>query len=60
MPDMTGKLGLTVVWKERASRVWEMWDTILQFFQDAGSKITALAEYEGAIFNEDGLDVSSI
>ena len=31
-----------------------------KFFQDAGAKIIALAEYEGAIQNEDGLDVDAV
>jgi glutamate dehydrogenase (NAD(P)+) len=31
-----------------------------KFFQDAGSKIIGLAEYEGAIYNEDGLDVDEV
>ena len=30
------------------------------FFQQAGAKILALAEYEGAIYNEDGLDVNEV
>lgn len=31
-----------------------------KFFQDAGAKITALAEYEGAIWNDAGLDVDAV
>ena len=31
-----------------------------KFFQDAGAKIVALAEYEGAIGNKDGLDVDEV
>src|SRR5690606_11330177 len=31
-----------------------------KFFQDAGAKIIGLAEYEGAIWNADGLDVESV
>jgi glutamate dehydrogenase (NAD(P)+) len=31
-----------------------------KFFQDAGAKIIGLAEYEGAIYNEDGLDVDEV
>ena len=30
------------------------------FFQRAGAKIVALAEYEGSIYNEDGLDVDQV
>jgi glutamate dehydrogenase (NAD(P)+) len=30
------------------------------FFQRAGAKIVALAEYEGAIYNNDGLDVDAV
>lgn len=31
-----------------------------QFFQEAGAKIVGLAEYEGAIFNKNGLDVDKV
>ncbi len=31
-----------------------------KFFQDAGAKITALAEFEGAIWSNDGLDVDAV
>ncbi len=31
-----------------------------KFFQDAGAKIIALAEYEGAIWNREGLDVDAV
>jgi glutamate dehydrogenase (NAD(P)+) len=31
-----------------------------KFFQDAGAKITALAEYEGAIWSDEGLDVDAV
>lgn len=31
-----------------------------KFFQDAGAKIIALAEYEGAIWSNEGLDVDSV
>jgi glutamate dehydrogenase (NAD(P)+) len=31
-----------------------------KFFQDAGAKIIGLAEYEGAIWNTDGLDVDAV
>jgi glutamate dehydrogenase (NAD(P)+) len=31
-----------------------------KFFQDAGSKVIGLAEYEGAIYQEDGLDVDEV
>jgi glutamate dehydrogenase (NAD(P)+) len=31
-----------------------------KFFQDAGSKVIGLAEYEGAIYNEEGLDVDDV
>jgi glutamate dehydrogenase (NAD(P)+) len=31
-----------------------------KFFQDAGAKIIALAEYEGAIWSNDGLDVDAV
>lgn len=31
-----------------------------KFFQDAGAKIIALAEYEGAIWSTDGLDVDAV
>lgn len=31
-----------------------------KFFQEAGARIVALAEYEGAIYNTDGLDVDKV
>ena len=31
-----------------------------KFFQDAGAKIIGLAEYEGAIYNEEGLDIDDV
>src|SRR5215211_5960749 len=31
-----------------------------KFFQNAGARIIALAEYEGAIYNDNGLDVDSV
>jgi glutamate dehydrogenase (NAD(P)+) len=31
-----------------------------QFFQEAGAKIIGLAEYEGAIYNNDGLDIEAV
>ena len=31
-----------------------------KFFQDAGAKIVGLAEYEGAIYNEEGFDVDAV
>ena len=31
-----------------------------KFFQEHGAKITGLAEYEGAIYNHDGLDVDTV
>lgn len=31
-----------------------------KFFQEAGAKIVALAEYEGSIYNYDGLDVDAV
>ncbi|HKP32879.1 MAG TPA: Glu/Leu/Phe/Val dehydrogenase, partial [Chitinophagaceae bacterium] len=31
-----------------------------KFFQDAGAKIVGLAEYEGSIYNENGLDVDAV
>lgn len=31
-----------------------------KFFQEAGSKVVALAEFEGAIYNNDGLDIDAV
>lgn len=31
-----------------------------KFFQDAGAKIIALAEFEGAVWNDNGLDVNAV
>ena len=63
MPDMMEKLGLTVGVEGKRVVVQGLGNVgyhTAKFFQDAGSKITALAEYEGAIFNEGGLDVEAV
>jgi glutamate dehydrogenase (NAD(P)+) len=63
MPDMMEKLGLTVGVEGKRVIVQGLGNVgyhTAKFFQDAGSKITALAEYEGAIFNENGLDVEAV
>ena len=63
MPDMMEKLGLTVGVEGKRVIVQGLGNVgyhTAKFFQDAGSKITALAEYEGAIFNEGGLDVEAV
>jgi len=63
MPDMMGKLGLTVGVEGKRVIVQGLGNVgyhTAKFFQDAGSTITALAEYEGAIFSADGLDVDAV
>jgi glutamate dehydrogenase (NAD(P)+) len=63
MPDVMGKLKLTVGVEGKRVVVQGLGNVgyhSAKFFQDAGSKIIGLAEYEGAIYNEDGLDVDEV
>lgn len=63
MPDIMEKQGLTVGVAGKTVIVQGLGNVgyhSAKFFQDAGSKIIALAEYEGAIWNKDGLDVDAV
>ena len=63
MPDIMQKLGLTTGVEGKRVVVQGLGNVgyhSAKFFQDGGAKIIALAEYEGAIYNEDGLDVDAV
>lgn len=63
MEDVMKKLGLQVGVEGKRVVVQGLGNVgyhSAKFFQDAGAKITGLAEYEGAIWNKDGLDVDAV
>jgi len=63
MPDVMGKLGLSLGVEGKTVIVQGLGNVgyhTAKFFQDAGAKIIALAEYEGAICNQGGLDVDDV
>jgi glutamate dehydrogenase (NAD(P)+) len=63
MEDVMGKLGLPTGLQGKRIVVQGLGNVgyhAAKYFQDAGAKITALAEYEGAIYNEAGLDVHAV
>ncbi len=63
MPDIMSKLGLTTGVEGKKVIVQGLGNVgyhSAKFFQDGGAKIIALAEYEGAIYNLDGLDVDAV
>lgn len=63
MPDVMQKLGLTTGVEGKKVIVQGLGNVgyhAAKFFQNAGAKIIALAEYEGAIYNETGLDVDEV
>jgi glutamate dehydrogenase (NAD(P)+) len=63
MPEIMKKFGLVVGVEGKRVVVQGLGNVgyhSAKFFQDAGAKITGLAEYEGAIWNEDGLDVDEV
>ncbi|MBS4064310.1 MAG: Glu/Leu/Phe/Val dehydrogenase [Chitinophagaceae bacterium] len=63
MPDVMSKLGLTTGVEGKRVIVQGLGNVgyhSAKFFQDAGAKIVALAEYEGSIYNYDGLDVDAV
>ena len=62
-PDVMEKLGLTPGVKDKRVVVQGLGNVgyhSAKFFQDAGAKIVGLAEYEGAIWSNDGLDVDAV
>jgi glutamate dehydrogenase (NAD(P)+) len=63
MPDIMRKLGLTTGVEGKRVVVQGLGNVgyhTAKFFQDAGSNIIGLAEYEGAIYNEEGLDIDDV
>jgi glutamate dehydrogenase (NAD(P)+) len=63
MPDMMKKLGLTVGVEGKRVVVQGLGNVgyhSAKFFEEAGAIITGLAEYEGSISNEKGLDVDAV
>jgi len=63
MPDIMKKLGLTTGVEGKRVVVQGLGNVgyhTAKFFQDAGSKVIGLAEYEGAIYNEEGLDIDDV
>jgi glutamate dehydrogenase (NAD(P)+) len=63
MKDVMEKLGMTTGVEGKRIVVQGLGNVgyhAAKFFQNAGAKITALAEYEGAIYNEDGLNVDEV
>jgi glutamate dehydrogenase (NAD(P)+) len=63
MPDVMKKLGLETGVEGKRVIVQGLGNVgyhSAKFFQDGGAKIIALAEYEGAIYNEAGLDVDAV
>ncbi|HZI01697.1 MAG TPA: Glu/Leu/Phe/Val dehydrogenase [Flavisolibacter sp.] len=61
--DVMNKLGLPVGLEGKRIIVQGLGNVgyhAAKFFQNAGAKIVALAEYEGAIFNDNGLDVDEV
>jgi glutamate dehydrogenase (NAD(P)+) len=63
MPDVMQKLGLPVGVEDKNVIVQGLGNVgyhSAKFFQDAGAKIIALAEFEGAIWSKEGLDVDAV
>jgi len=63
MPDLMKKLGMTPGVEGKRIVVQGLGNVgyhTAKFFQDAGSKVVGLAEYEGAIYSEEGLDIDEV
>ncbi len=63
MEDVMKKLGLPVGVEGKTVVVQGLGNVgyhSAKFFQDAGAKVIGLAEYEGAIWNKDGLDIDEV
>ena len=63
MHDVMQKLGLTPGLEGKRIIVQGLGNVgyhAAKFFQNAGAKIVALAEFEGAIYNDNGLDVDAV
>jgi glutamate dehydrogenase (NAD(P)+) len=63
MPEVMDKLGLPTGVEGKRIIVQGLGNVgyhAAKFFQNAGARIIALAEYEGAIYNDNGLDVDEV
>jgi glutamate dehydrogenase (NAD(P)+) len=63
MPDVMKKLGLATGVEGKRVVVQGLGNVgyhSAKFFQDAGAKVVGLAEYEGAIWSDKGLDVDAV
>ncbi|RXK87134.1 Glu/Leu/Phe/Val family dehydrogenase [Filimonas effusa] len=63
MPDIMNKLGLTPGVKDKTVVVQGLGNVgyhSAKFFREGGSKVIAIAEYEGAIYNEAGLNEEEV
>lgn len=63
MPDIMEKQGLTIGVKDKRVVVQGLGNVgyhSAKFFREGGAKVIALAEYEGAIFNADGLNEEEV
>lgn len=63
MPDVMQKLGLTTGVEGKRVIIQGLGNVgyhTAKYFQEAGAKIVALAEYEGAIWNDEGLDFEAV
>lgn len=63
MPDQMGKRGLTVGVEGKRIVVQGLGNVgfhSAKFFYDAGAKITGVAEMEGSIHKEDGIDINAL
>lgn len=63
MPDVMKKLGLTVGVKDKKVIVQGLGNVgyhSAKFFREQGAKVVAIAEYEGAIYNEQGLNEEAV
>ena len=63
MPDVMKKLGLELGVEGKRIVVQGLGNVgyhSAKFFQDAGAKIIGMAEYEGAIMSEEGLDIDAL
>lgn len=63
MPDIMKKYGLSTGVEGKRVVVQGLGNVgyhSAKFFQDAGAKVIGLAEYEGAVMNENGLDIDAL
>ncbi len=63
MPDVMKSVGLTTGVKNKKIVVQGLGNVgyhTAKFFREAGAKIVGLAEFEGAIYNNDGLDIEAV